>query len=63
LSAGGPDDDLGTHGGDAHLHAGVAILGELPGEKLVELGEEHTICYELQSQTQTQSRGVRLSEW
>jgi hypothetical protein len=44
---GGPDDDLGTQGGDAHLHAGIAILGELPGEKLIELGKEHTICYEL----------------
>lgn len=48
LSAGSPDDDLGTHGGDANLHAGVAILGELAGEKLVELGEKHAVSYELQ---------------
>ena len=49
LSASGADDDLSSHGGDANFHPGVAILGELPGEKLVKLGEEHTVCYELQT--------------
>jgi len=47
LSAGSSDDDLGAHGGHADLHAGVAILGELSGKKLVELGEKHAVSYEL----------------
>ena len=41
------DDDLGAGGGDAHLHAGVAILGELAGEELVQLGLEDAVGNEL----------------
>ena len=44
---GGADDDLGAHGGHADLDAGVAILGELTDEELVELGEEDAVRDEL----------------
>ena len=47
LGAGGADDDLGAHGGHADLDAGVAILGELTDEELVELGEEDAVRDEL----------------
>lgn len=47
LGAGGADDDLGTQWGDAHLHAGVAILSQLTGEQLVQLGVEHAIGHKL----------------
>lgn len=49
LGAGGTDDDLGAHGGDAHLDAGVAVLCELAGEHLIQLREEHAIRHELRA--------------
>ena len=51
LGAGGADDDLGPHGGDADLDAGVAVLSELTHEELVELGVEDAIGHELQTAT------------
>ena len=45
------DDDLGAGGGDAHLHAGVAILGELAGEELVQLGLEDADGNKLEKQS------------
>lgn len=47
LSAGSADNDLRAHGGHADLHAAVAILSELPGEQLVELGVEDAVLDEL----------------
>ena len=47
LGAGGADDDLGTGRGDADLDTRVAILGQLAGEELVELGVEDTVGDEL----------------
>lgn len=47
LGAGCSDDDLGAHGSDPDLDAGVSILRELSGEHLVELGVEDAIGYEL----------------
>ena len=47
LGAGGTDDDLGAHGGSANLNSGVAILGKLPGEELVELSVENSVSDEL----------------
>jgi hypothetical protein len=52
LGAGGADDDLGAHGGDADLHAGVAVLRELPGQHLIQLREEHPIRHELRATEQ-----------
>lgn len=43
LGAGGADDDLGPHGGDPDLDAREAVLPELAGEHLVQLGQEHAI--------------------
>ena len=48
LGASGPDDDLSPQGGHADLNARVSILRQLPGEELVQLCVEHTICHELQ---------------
>ena len=47
LGPGGHDDDLGLGGGDTDLDAGVAILGQLTGQELVQLGFEHAISNEL----------------
>ena len=49
LGPGGHDDDLSPGGGDPDLHAGVAILGELAGQELVELGLEHAVGDELEA--------------
>ena len=38
------DDDVGDGWGDADLDAGVALLGELTLEELVQLGVEDTVC-------------------
>jgi len=40
----GADDDVGDGGGDADLDAGVALLGQLALEELVQLGVENTVC-------------------
>lgn len=40
----GADDDVGDGGGDADLNAGVALLGQLALEELVQLGIEDTVC-------------------
>jgi hypothetical protein len=40
----GADDDVGDSGGDADLDAGVALLGQLALEELVQLGVEDTVC-------------------
>merc|ERR1712062_497097 len=47
LSAGGHDDDLSTGGSHADLHTGVPILGQLTGQKLVQLGFENSVSDEL----------------
>jgi len=49
LSAGRADDDLRAHGSHAHFNTGVAILGKLTSQQLVELGVEHAVCDELQA--------------
>jgi hypothetical protein len=43
----GADDDVGDSGGDADLDAGVALLGQLALEELVQLGVEDTVSNEL----------------
>jgi hypothetical protein len=43
----GADDDVGDSGGDADLDAGVALLGQLALEELVQLGVEDTVSDEL----------------
>lgn len=47
LGAGGADDDLGPHGRNPNLDAGVAVLRQLTGEHLVQLREEHSIGHKL----------------
>lgn len=47
LGVGGADDDVGYRGGDADLDAGVALLGQLALEELVELSVEDAIGDEL----------------
>ena len=49
LCAGGADDDLRAQRRHTDLHAAVAVLGQLPGQQLIQLGVEHTVGYELQS--------------
>jgi hypothetical protein len=49
LRARGADDDLRAHGRLAHLHAAVAVLGQLPHQELIELGVEHAVRNELRS--------------
>ena len=44
---GGADDDVGDGGRDADLDAGVALLGQLALEELVQLGVEDAIGDEL----------------
>jgi hypothetical protein len=44
LCVGGADDDVGDGGGDADLDTGVAFLGKLALEELVQLGVEDTVC-------------------
>lgn len=47
LSVGSADDDVGNGGGDADFDAGVALLGQLALEELVQLGVEDTVGDEL----------------
>merc|ERR1719291_258368 len=47
LGPGGHDDDLGPGGSHADLDTGVAILGELSGEELIELGFEDSVSNKL----------------
>ena len=47
LGVRGADDDVGHSGGDADLDAGVALLGQLALEELVELGIEDAVGDEL----------------
>merc|ERR1719305_1407055 len=47
LGPGGHDDDLRPGGGHSDLNTGVAILGELPGQELVELSLEDSILDKL----------------
>ena len=47
LGVGGADDDVGDGGRDADLDAGVALLGQLALEELVQLGVEDAIGDEL----------------
>lgn len=47
LGVGGADDDVGYRGGDADLDAGIALLGQLALEELVELSVEDAIGDEL----------------
>jgi hypothetical protein len=44
LCVGGADDDVGDGGCDADLDAGVALLGQLALEELVQLSIEDTVC-------------------
>jgi hypothetical protein len=53
LGARGADDDLRAHRGHADLDAGVSVLGELPGQHLVQLGIEDTIADELRAKTRS----------
>lgn len=48
LRAGRHDYDLSAGGCDANLHPRVAILGQLAGEELVDLGLEDAISDELE---------------
>lgn len=48
LCPGGHDDDFRLGWRDAHLHAGVAILGQLPSEELIQFRLEHSVSDELQ---------------
>lgn len=41
------DDDLGPRRGDAHLHAGVSILGKLPSQELIQFRLENSVSDEL----------------
>jgi hypothetical protein len=47
LCVGGADDDVGDGGRDADLDAGVALLGQLALEELVQLSIEDTVWAEL----------------
>lgn len=47
LGVGGTDDDIGDGGGNADFDAGVALLGKLTLEELVQLGVEDTVSDEL----------------
>lgn len=47
LGVGSADDDVGDGGSDAHFDAGVALLGKLALEELVQLGVEDTVSDEL----------------
>merc|ERR1719333_616007 len=47
LGSGGHDDDLGSGWSHTDLNTGVTILGQLPGEELVELSLEDTILNKL----------------
>jgi hypothetical protein len=49
LGSGGHDDDLGFGRGDPDLDAGVAILGQLAGQELVEFGFENAVSDKLKS--------------
>ena len=53
----GQDDDLCAGRGDTHLHPGVAILSELSGQELVQLGLEDPVGDEL-----TNRRGHQRSQ-
>jgi len=47
LRACGHDDDLSASRGDAHLDAGVTILGEFTSQELVQLRLEDSVSYKL----------------
>lgn len=47
LSSGGPDDDLRPHRRNPNFNARVSIFSQLSGQNLVQLGEEHSVSYEL----------------
>lgn len=49
LGLGGHDDDLSAGGCDADLDAGVAILGQLTGQELVQLSLEDSVGDELRT--------------
>ena len=49
LGAGGHDNDLGPGGRHTDLDTGVAILGQLTSEELVQLGLEHAVGDELEA--------------
>lgn len=59
LGASGSDDDLGAHGRNPNLDAGVSILGELPGQDLVELGEEDSVSHKLHDQVNPKPRSTK----
>lgn len=58
LGLGGADDDVGDGRGDADLDAGVALLGQLALEELVELGVEDTVSDELSPLGAKKKRGL-----
>lgn len=43
FTPGGQDDDFRSCWRDTHLHTGVAILGQLSGQELIQLGFEDAI--------------------
>ncbi len=47
FTPGGQDDDFGSCWRDTDLHTGVPILGQLSGQKLVQLGFEDAIWHKL----------------
>lgn len=47
LSASGSDDDLSADRGDPDFDAGVAVLRQLSGQNLVQLGEENSVGHKL----------------
>lgn len=43
FTPGGQDDDFGSCWRDTDLHTGVPVLGQLSGQKLIQLGFEDAI--------------------
>lgn len=56
LGTSGADDHLSALGSLADLYSGISVVGELSGQKVVQLGVEQTVLNELRSLNQTYSR-------
>lgn len=56
LGVGGTDDDFGARVGDADLATGVALVGELTSEELVQLGGENTVSDKLRERSNDATR-------
>ena len=55
------DDDVNAHRCVAHFNAGVAILGQLAGQKLVELCVEHSVSDKLRDKKRTPTTRETMS--